>query len=186
MKRTIYNELPVIIWKESKKLKWSDFKKTNKPNFNASAVSAIGFQSKPIIEHIKNKNTYRFKIREMQFNAIFIPQYSWYGNKISKKDQVLLLKHEQGHFDLAEEITRKESKTIKNNFQNKIFKINGKNEDAAVENAIYQVKTLRNKIEKKLEKKFEIQETKYDNETNHGLIEIHQKAYNKRFRKLRK
>jgi hypothetical protein len=177
--------IPVIRWNEDKKLKWSDFKKIEKPNFQASAVSAVGFQSKPLIEHIKNKNCFKFKIKEMQLYAIFIPNYSWYGNKISEKEQILLLKHEQGHFDLAEEITRKEVKRIKNDFHNKIFDSIGKNEDEAVENAICQVKIIRNKIENKLQKEFKTQETKYDEKTNHGLIKIHQEIYNKRFRKLR-
>ncbi len=37
--------------------------------------------------------------------------------------RTLLLKHEQGHFDLAEEATRKTRIKIINHFQNKVFNI---------------------------------------------------------------
>lgn len=188
MKNSIHSasgDVQVIQWKNTKKLKWTDFKKKDKPNFKASAVAAIGFQSKPLIEYIRNENKFRFKIKEMQFYAIFIPNYSWYGNEISKKDQMTLLNHEQGHFDLAEEITRKESKKTNNRFQDKIFSTKGKSEEAAIKNAISQVNTIRNKIEYKIQNEFKIQETEYDKKTNHGLIKIHQNAYDERFRKLR-
>lgn len=44
--------------------------------------------------------------------------------------RTLLLKHEQGHFDLAEEATRKTRIKIINHFQNKVFNIK-KNEGNA-------------------------------------------------------
>lgn len=179
-------DIPVIQWEGTKKLKWGDFKKISSHDNKASAISAIGFQSKPLIEYIKNNNKHRFKIKDMQFYAIFIPIYSWYRKKTPKKEQVLLLKHEQGHFDLAEEITRKERKKINNYFQNKIFDVVGKSEVIAIKNSIDKVNTIRNKIESKLQEEFEIQETNYDYETNHGLNKINQKIYDKRFKKLRK
>jgi hypothetical protein len=178
-------ELQVIIWNKNRILKWSDFKK--KPNLKAKALasSAIGFQSNPLIEHIKIGNKFRFKIKNMQLHAIFIPDFSWVMKNISKKDRILL-KHEQGHFDLAEEITRKTRIKTTNYFQNRVFMVNGKNEDMAKKKSIIQVTKIRKEIDCKLQKEFKSQETEYDDKTNHGLIIVYQEKYNKRFRKLRK
>lgn len=179
-------ELPVIIWNKTRILKWDDFKK-KKPNLKskASASSAIGFESMPSIEHIRTGTTFKFKIRDMELHAIFIPDLSWVMKNISKKNRELLLKHEQGHFDLAEEITRKTISTTTRRFQDRSFIVNGKNENMAKKNAIMQVYKIRKKIEDELHEKLKIQETKYDDETNHGLIIGYQEKYNKRFKRLR-
>lgn len=180
------SELPIITWNKTQILKWSDFKKKPDPRSRASANSAIGFESKPIIEHIKIGNKFGFKIKDMQLQAIFIPAFSWVIKNLNLKSSRLLLKHEQGHFDLAEEITRKTRAKITNSFQNRDLTAKGKNEHAARKDAVLQTIKIRKKIEGQLRKEFKLQETKYDDETNHGLIIKHQEKYNKRFNKLRK
>jgi len=175
----------VIIWNKTQILKWSDFKKKPELEDKASASLAIGFESKPLIEHIATGSKFKFKIRDMQLHAIFIPDFSWVMKNVSEKDSTLLLKHEQGHFDLAEEITRKTRIKITNRFQNRTFTVKGKNENNAKKNAILQVTKIRKEIEGELQKEFKDQETKYDDKTNHGLIIGHQQEYNKRFEKLR-
>lgn len=178
-------ELPVIIWNKTRILKWSDFKKKPDPEDKASASLAIGFESKPLIEHIVTGSKFKFKIKDMQLHAIFIPDFSWVMTNVSEKDSALLLKHEQGHFDLAEEITRKTRIKTINRFQNKTFIVKEKNKDKAKKDALLQVTEIRKEIEAELQKEFNIQETKYDNKTNHGLIIEYQEKYNKRFEKLR-
>ncbi len=178
-------EFPVIVWNKNQVLKWIDFKKKSDPKVNAAAVAAIGFKSKPLIEYIKNEGKFKFKIREMEFAAIFIPNFSWVIKNMSRGERELLLKHEQGHFDLAEEITRKTRTEMTNRFQNKIFTVKEKNWNDAKKKSILQVNKIRKKIERKLQKELGIQETKYDKKTNHGLITVYQKKYNKRFKKLR-
>ncbi len=178
-------DLSVIIWNKTRVLKWSDFKKTPDPKDKASASLAIGFESKPIIEHIVIGGKFKFKIRDMHLRAVFIPDLSWVMKNIGKKASVLLLKHEQGHFDLAEEITRKIRIKIIKRFQNRSFVVNGKNEDEAKKDAVLQVTELRKEIEDELKKEFKSQETKYDDKTNHGLILASQEKYHERFKKLR-
>jgi hypothetical protein len=178
-------EPPVIIWNKTRILKWNDFKKKPNSKDKASASAAIGFESKPFIEHIKIRGKFKFKIKDMNLHAVFIPDLSWVTKNISRKNRMLLLKHEQGHFDLAEEIIRKtRTKTI-NRFHNVSLIINEKNENKAKKYAILQVTKIRKEIEDNLQKKFKSQETKYDNKTNHGLIVKHQEKYDKRFEKLR-
>jgi hypothetical protein len=179
-------EFPVIIWKKARILKWSDFKKKPDHEAKASASSAIGFESKPFIEHIKTGSKFKFKIKDMQLHAVFLPDFSWVMKDISEKGRTLLLKHEQGHFDLAEEITRKTRIKTTKRFQNRTFIVKGKNEDEAKKDAIFQVTNKRRDIDSKLQKELKSQETKYDDKTNHGLIIGYQEKYNKRFEKLRK
>ncbi len=179
-------EPSVIIWNTTRLLKWSDFKKKPDLEDAASASLAIGFESKPLIEHVVTGNKFKFKIRDMKLRAIFIPEFSWVMKNISDKNRILLLKHEQGHFDLAEEITRKARIKIIKRFQNKVFTVKGKNENEAKNDAILQVTKIRKEIESELQKEFKYQEAKYDDKTNHGLILKYQEEYNKRFEKLRK
>lgn len=181
----IHPEIPIINWNKTRILKWSDFKKEPDHESNASASAAIGFESMPIIEHIKIRGEFKFKIKDMRLFAVFIPNLSWVMKNLSKKNSMLLLKHEQGHFDLAEEITRKSRTKAINRFQDRSLVANGKNEDAAKKDAILQVNVMRKEIEAKLQGEFKSQETKYDDITNHGLIMSHQEEYNKRFNKLR-
>jgi len=178
-------ELPVIIWKKTRVLRWNDFKKKPDLKSKASASSAIGFESKPFIEHIKTGNRFKFKIKDMQLNAVFIPDLSWVMKNIGKKNSKSLLKHEQGHFDLAEEITRKTRTKVTNRFHDKSLVVKGKNEDLAKKYAVSQATGIRKEIECKLQKEFKSQETRYDDKTNHGLITGYQEKYNKRFEKLR-
>ncbi len=179
-------EPSVIIWNKARILKWSDFKKKPDLEDEASASLAIGFESTPLIEHVVTRSKFKFKIRDMQLRAIFIPEFSWVMKNISDKNSILLLKHEQGHFDLAEEITRKTRIKIINRFQNRIFTVKGKNENEAKKDAILQVTKIRKKIEEKLQNEFKKQESEYDDKTNHGLIVEYQEKYNKKFEKLRK
>src|SRR5579863_717653 len=130
-------ELPVIVWNKTRILEWTDFKKTPHLKSKASASSAIGFQSMPSIEHIKTGTAFKFKIKNMELHAIFIPDLSWVMKNIGKKNKELLLKHEQGHFDLAEEISRK-TRTKTNTFQDRSLIAKGKNEDMAKKDAIMQ------------------------------------------------
>lgn len=184
--KSINPEPRVIIWSKYRTIKWSDFKKKN-PNLDdkASANAAIGFQSTPLIEHIKIKNKFKFKIIDMRLNAVFIPEFSWVMKNVSVKGKTLLLKHEQGHFDLAEEIIRKTRTKLINHFQGRVFIINEKTKDTAKKGAILQVTKIRKDLESRLQKDFKKQEKKYDVKTNHGLIMRCQDDYNKRFKKLR-
>lgn len=178
--------LPVLVWNKTRFLKWADFEKEHDSKSKAAASSAIGFQSQPLIEHIKTGTKFKFKIGNMQLDAIFIPSLSWVVKNLSKKNSILLLKHEQGHFDLAEEITRKSRSKTAKRFHGRAFHVKGKHEHMAKKDAIYKVTKIRNKIDDLLQKELKNQQTKYESRTNHGLIKKTQEKYNKRFANLRK
>ena len=178
-------KINVITWSPTRNLKWSDFKKKTNLKSRASANSAIGFESEPIITHVETGGKFKFKILDMQIQAIFIPSFSWVTKPLLNRDRKSLLKHEQGHFDLVEEIVRKSRIETTSHFKGIFFEIEGKNKSAAKKNTILQVMKIRKKIEDKLKKELKWEETTYDFKTNHGLIKLQQRKYNKRFEKLR-
>ena len=175
----------IIIWSQTRNLKWSDFKKKSHFKSKASANSAIGFESEPIIDHIETGGKFKFRIIDLRVNAIFIPSFSWVSKTVLSRDRKLLLKHEQGHFDLAEELVRKSKEETYVFLRKKVFDVEGKNKSTAKNNTILQVTKIRKKIEDKLTKELKSEETTYDLKTNHGLIKLQQEKYNKRFKKLR-
>jgi hypothetical protein len=179
------SKINVIIWSQTRNLKWSDFKEKSNFKSRSAASSAIGFESEPILNHIETGGKFRFKILDMQFHAIFIPRFSWVTKNTCNKNGKSLLKHEQGHFDLVEEIVRKSKIKTNNLFKDKFFIIRGKNKSSAKKNAILHVTKIRKKIEIKLKKELNREATTYDAKTNHGLIKLEQEKYNKRFTKLR-
>jgi hypothetical protein len=175
----------IISWSKTRNLKWSDFKKKPDLKSRASANSAIGFESEPMINHFETGGKFQFRILDMHFRAIFIPAFSWVKKTILRKDQKSLLKHEQGHFDLAEEIVRKSNIKTMALFRKKVFDVEGENKFVAKNNAVLQVTKIRKKIENSLAKELDREETTYDVKTNHGLIKGEQEKFNKRFKKLR-
>jgi len=89
------------------------------------------------------------------------------------------LKHEQGHFDLAEEVARKVSIQM-SKFPGKSYSCKSNQKEKAI-----------NEIKQMLDKKFKeyalelgTAHKRYDKDTNHGTIEHMQKQYNVRFSKL--
>lgn len=91
---------PVLSWKESHKLTWSDFKGTPNLRDSAVAVTASGISFGYSIKQTNNEVT-NFST---QVHAHFYPEQSWY--KPDRAD-IHVLNHEQLHFDITELHARK-------------------------------------------------------------------------------
>src|SRR5215831_11476620 len=89
----------LIAWSPSRQLTWNDYKGTPDPNSDAAASTAtyLGIEYKMDNHHLGWKIQCSFSITR-----------SWGRNK---SDNVL--KHEQGHFDIAEIFARKLNKKMK-------------------------------------------------------------------------
>ena len=93
-----------------------------------------------------------------------------------------LIKHEQGHFDLAEKCARRFERKLKNKFKNKTFSFN-KN---LVSDPVTEVKnSIQLEFDMLLEE-FTQRTIDYDKATNHGLITDEQEKFDARFDQLRK
>ncbi len=130
----------------------------------------------------ENKKRYKIKIENIWVRAYFLPHGSWIREKILGEINLpKLLKHEQGHFDLAERSARRFERKLKNKFQNKTFSYN--------KNLVSDpVAEIRHSIQMEFEilnKEVEQGHRNYDKLTNHGLISKEQEKFDTRFAQLR-
>ncbi len=96
-----------------------------------------------------------------------------------------LLKHEQGHFDLAELVKRENLQNLQNAFYGKRFHTRGQNEEQqkqfAKEDSGRMIAEKVEELEHILDKRRE----EYDSETEFGQNIVKQSEYNSIFEKLR-
>ncbi|TSA18315.1 MAG: hypothetical protein D4R72_02285 [Nitrosopumilales archaeon] len=186
MSKDQYAESPAITWNKDYLLRWEDFKGNPNHKIPASANSSVGLESQPTIQLITTKTKFKFKINVVGIRAIFIPDASMMiKERISEQGSATLLRHEQGHFDLAEEIARKSNVKLNAEFNSRTFTIHGNNEEESKKNALHQVKEMISKYLVEEHEELKTLEKKYDEETRHGIIEDKQNVYNERFDKLR-
>ncbi len=186
MNKDPHPELPSKFWSKDVRLSWDDFKGKPDSEINAAARSAVGFECHPSVEYMKTESKIKFKIRSFGIRAIFIPDLSWRDpNNITEAGSSSVLKHEQGHFDLAEEIARKSNTRLDAEFNERTFSIKGKNEDESRKNAQKIINEFVSKQINEAHDELGMLEKKYDDETKHGMIKEKQDTYNERFNRLR-
>lgn len=89
-----------IVWREDVKLNWSNFK--SKENIMKNDTAVVSYSSCGLkYTAAKDKITNGIKIK---IDATFDPEKSW---KDQIKTKGLNIRHEQGHFDIAEIYARK-------------------------------------------------------------------------------
>ena len=97
-----------------------------------------------------------------------------------------LLKHEQGHFDLAEIIKRKHQKIFENGFYNKQFPTRGQNDAQRKQYAKEDSGKMISLEVEKLNLQLKEKRDEYDQETSFGKNISEQEKYDEIFAKLRK
>mgnify|MGYP001155933737 CR=1 FL=1 len=175
------NENDVVEWSQNNSLKWSDFKAESNPAIFEDSHSTIKYGFTWIVNSDKLNEEIVFFIDDIQLTVEFHSLLSWVRFSEANDN---LLKHEQGHFDLAEIIRRDYKKILENKFYDKVFPTRGKNDaqrkQFAKEDSGRMISKEVDKLTKILIKKRE----EYDVETNFGNnIEI-QLKYTQSFEKL--
>jgi hypothetical protein len=130
----------------------------------------------------QEKNIY-FVIDDIQLSTLFFRHLSWVREHC---DTQSLLKHEQGHFDLAQSLLPVIKENILSKFKNKRFPTRGQNEEQRKQFAREDSGTM---IAKELEKwsdKLQKKQKQYDIETEFGSNLKKQKEYDEQFLDLRK
>jgi hypothetical protein len=145
----------LIDWKVSRQLTWSDYKGKPDPDSDAAASTTTYLG----IEYKMDEKGFGWMIR-----CRFSITRSWGRNKTDN-----ILKHEQGHFDIAEIFARKLNKEMSEYVFNK---------------RTYQ-KDLKKIYEDVSEEKAEWQD-EYDKETNHSINKEKQAEWLKKIEKLLK
>ncbi len=172
----------VVVWSKNSFLKWSDFQAESNPAVFEDSHSVVKYRYTWTVNSDEIKNQILFFIENIQLSVEFHPFLSWV--RPSQADDNLL-KHEQGHFDLAELVKRENLKSIQNEFYEKRFPTRGKNEEQRKQFAKEDSGKMIGKEIEKLDVIFLQQSKKYDEETNFGQNLDKQSEYDSVFEKLR-
>ena len=176
------SENDVVVWSKSYFLTWSDFKAESNPAVFEDSHSVINYHYTWTINSDKINDQILFFIENIQLSVDFHPLLSWVRVSQTSED---LLKHEQGHFDLAELVKRENIEKLQNKFYGKQFPTRGQNEEQRKQFAKEDSgKMIAEEIEKLDQLLFQKRQ-EYDAETNFGQNLKKQSEYNLTFDKLR-
>ena len=171
----------VITWSQNYCLKWSDFKAESNPAIYEDSHSFIKYGFTWIIDSDKLNGNIIFLINQIKVSVEFHPLLSWV--RISELSDNLL-KHEQGHFDLAEMLKKDYDKILKNKFYDKVFPTRGQNNAQRKQFAKEDSgKMIANEVDK-LTKILSNKREEYDVETNFGKNLEMQLKYDQLFKNL--
>jgi len=175
-------EIDVVVWSKDTFLTWSDFKAESNPAIYEDSHSVIKYRYTWTINSDKIDDQILFFIENIQLSVDFHPVLSW--GRISQTNEELL-KHEQGHFDLAELIKRENLAKLHNKFYDEQFPTRGQNEEQRKQFAKEDSgKMIAEEIEK-LDVQLLQRRQEYDDQTNFGQNLEKQSEYNLTFDKLR-
>ena len=123
-----------------------------------------------------------FFIEEINLTTQFLKHLSWVRENSATE---LLLHHQQGFFDLAEELRPNIEKTLYLKLSHNQYPTRGKNEaeskQFAKEHSGILIKT---ELDKLFEYSYLQQAKKYESETEYGENKLKQKQYDERFKSL--
>lgn len=178
----------IINWSKDEPLTWDDFQGKVDNNSPHDAVSSIRYWGTfSAIPNDSEKPT-KFQFTEFTLTAQFQKNSSWVKKQEiqSKEISQKLLKHEQGHFDLAEELKPDILRRVNSVLKGRSYSVRGDDEENMKINAQEDGNSLFMKqVEKWKKEIFDKEGEKYDDETNHGTILTKQNEYDVRFNKLR-
>jgi len=176
------SENKVLVWSNDFFLRWSDFNAESNSAAFEDSHSFIKYRYTWTINSNKVGSEVLFFIENIQLSVEFHPVLSWVRTLQTNDD---LLKHEQGHFDLAELIKRENLEKLQNKFYEKEFPTRGKNEEQRKQLAKEDSgKMIAIEIEK-LEEMLSQRRQEYDTQTNFGQNLEKQLEYNSIFDRLR-
>ena len=176
------SENDVIIWSKNSFLTWSDFKAESNPAVFEDSHSVMKYQYTWTVNSEKMGKDILFLIENIQLSTEFQSLLSWVRpSETSDK----LLKHEQGHFDLAELIKHENISDLQNKFYGRNFPTKGQNEDQikqfAKEDSGKMIAMEVQRLEEILSKKRQ----EYNEQTNFGQNSEEQSKYDLVFDRLR-
>lgn len=172
----------VLSWSKDYFLDWSDFKAESNPSAFEDSFSSIKFHYTWRVNSDLSEGKICFLIDDIKLSSQFLRHLSWVRENQSSLE---LLKHEQGHFDLAELLRPMITEKIQTNFQNKKFPTRGKNDEQQKQSAREDSGLMIGKELEKWNLEFSQKRKKYDEETEFGHNREKQNEYDKQFDKLR-
>ncbi len=176
------SENNILVWSNDTFLKWSDFEAESNSAAFEDSHSIIKYRYTWTVNSDNIENQIIFFIENIQLSVVFHSVLSWVRLSQANDD---LLKHEQGHFDLAELIKRENHEKLKNKFHEKQFPTRGKNEEQRKQFAKEDSGRMIAKEVERLEVILSQRRKEYDEQTNFGQNLEKQSDYDSIFDKLR-
>ena len=171
----------VISWTSNSLLRWSDFKAELNPAVFEDSRSVIKYGFTWTVNSDKINDKIVFLIDSITTVTEFHPLLSWFRESESNDG---LLKHEQGHFDLAEMLRRDHDVVFEKNFYHKVFETRGQNDAQRKQFAkIDSGKMISNEVDK-LSLILAKKRKEYDVETEYGQNTKNQTNYTDIFKNL--
>lgn len=180
-----------IYWSLDYRLKLSDFKKESDER-NRHAFSSIGYEIEPKIRY--NEERTRFFIGDISLKTFFLRNRSFFNHEMARADKISqktidgVILHEQGHFDMSEEIRPRIAREIASRCKGKVFHASDSDlneiDDQSKANTFVEL-IYRSALMDEAGT-FRRAHHVYDRETNHGKIRRKQAEYNVKFRRFRK
>ena len=171
-----------IVWSREFFLTWSDFKAESNSAAYEDSHSSIKYHYTWTVNSDKVENKIMFLIENLDIFTEFHSFLSWVR---MNQSNAFLLKHEQGHFDLAELVKRDQLEKIRNIFYNKHFPTRGQNEEQRKQFAKEDSgKMIAQEIET-LEQILSQKRQEYDEKTEYGQNIEKQLEFDSQFNELR-
>ena len=176
-----------IPWSKDFILEWGDYKGVPVQNSNQKAWTHTWIDYSKELEFIKKLPTKtKFRFKNIKVTAYFRQSISWVKQEqLSLPNQATILKHEQGHLDLAEEHAKKVESRMKKEFMGKRFISKGNSEQEQIADAERIADNLLKQICDEMNAEWHSFEDQYDKETAHGLRVGVQRSYDEKFDLLR-
>lgn len=171
-----------VTWSRDSFLNWSNFQAESNPAVFEDAHSTIKYHYTWIVNSESIGSEIRFFIENINLSVEFHPLLSWVRKSHATPE---LLKHEQGHFDLAELLRTEITEQIQNVFNEKKFLTRGQNTEQQKQFAREDSGLMIAKEVEKWEKYLFEKQEEYDKQTNYGQILGKQQEYDNMFKKLR-
>jgi len=171
-----------LVWSNDSFLKWSDFIAESNPAVFEDSHSIIKYRYTWTVNSDEKESQIIFFIDNIQLFVEFHHVLSWV--RLSQATDNLL-KHEQGHFDLAELVKRENLEKLKNKFYEKQFSTRGKNEAQRKQFAREDSGKMIAEEVRRLEVILSQRRKEYDEQTHFGQNLEKQSYYDSIFDKLK-
>jgi len=176
------DEIEPIGWSKNIFLKWSDFKAEHNSSIFEDSHSEIKFRFTWTVNSDTKNEDIVFLIENIELFVEFHPLLSSFRTLDITEN---LLKHEQGHFDLAELIKIENLEELQNKFYNLQFPTRGKNDEQRKQFAKVDSGKMISKEIEKLEELLRIRRQQYNEQTNFCQNQEKQIEYDLIFNNLR-
>ena len=171
-----------LVWSSDSFLRWSDFNAESNSAAFEDSHSVIKYRYTWTVNSDEKESQIIFSIDNIQLFVEFHQVLSWV--RLSQATDNLL-KHEQGHFDLAELVKRENLKKLKNKFYEKQFPTRGKNEEQRKQFAREDSGKMIAEEIQRLDVILSHRRKEYDEQTSFGQNLEKQSDYNSIFDKLK-